>query len=624
MIHQRKDAMNNNILTSIKQSMGSVIFTSLITFAACSQPNPTTLHLVPEPMEMILMPGYYPLDSLECMSEGIETVVKGKIDTTLTELGTEGYLLKVIPDAIELSATTESGIFYGKQTLYQLLTVKGIPCVKIKDYPRFSYRGIHLDVSRHFFPKEQIFKILDEMAYYKLNTFHFHLTDNGGWRIAIDKYPKLTSLGAYRSIKDWDKWWENPIRKFVTKDTPGAYGGYYTKDEIRDIIRYAAEKRIEVIPEIEFPAHSDEVFIGYPELCCKEKAYTSSEFCVGNEQSFTFMEDVLAEIIELFPSPYIHIGGDEARKTSWQTCPKCQKLMKRMQMHELDELQCYMIAHAEKFLNTKGRIMIGWDEILKNDLHSSSIVMSYRGEKGAITAANRGNRAVMTPGEVLYFDWYQAPPITQPKAMYGYSPLKKMYSFNPVPTDAVTASQNEELIESKPVSPDSVAYILPKKSHNIIGVQGSTWSEYIPNEAHLEYMMFPRLLAIAEIAWTPQKNRKWENFKRKVNVHLSQLQARNINTFMLSDIIELTSHVCSDKKVKVTLDTEKMPAEIRYTLDGMQPDKHSTLYTQPFTLTEKSIVKAALFNGDKLIGSPISKEVGMTEDIRNYYEYINE
>jgi hexosaminidase len=616
--------MDNNVQNSINRNLIVVFLAFMSVLAACTSSNSPTSQLIPAPVEMEIVAGYYPLDSAKCILEGIDAAVDKRIDTTLTELGPEGYLLKVTPSAIELAAPTIRGIFYGKQTLLQLMTAKGIPCVKIKDYPRFSYRGIHLDVSRHFFPKEQILKILDEMAYYKLNTFHFHLTDNGGWRIQIDKYPQLTSLGAYRSMKDWDKWWENPVREFVTRDTPGAYGGYYTKDDIREIVRYATERHIEVIPEIEFPAHSDEVFVGYPELCCQGKAYTSGEFCVGNKQSFIFMEDVLTEIMELFPSPYIHIGGDEARKVAWRTCPKCQGLMKRMGMCQLDELQCYMIAHAEKFLNERGRIMIGWDEILKNDLHSSSIVMSYRGEKGAIEAANRGSRAIMTPGEVLYFDWYQAAPATQPKAMYGYSPLKKMYSFNPVPTDAITASRNEELISSKSVSPDTVAYIQPENKCNIIGVQGSTWTEYIPNASHLEYMMFPRLLAIAEMAWTPQSIREWESFKKRVNEHLPKLKARKINTFMLSDVIELTSQICSEKTVKVTLDTEKTSVEIRYTLDGTEPCENSTLYTEPFILTKKTVVKAALFRDGKLVGIPLDKVVGISEDIQNYYEYINE
>ncbi|MDD3039212.1 family 20 glycosylhydrolase [Bacteroides sp.] len=595
---------------------------SLYCMFACAPEKGVQVNLIPEPVSIKSGIGYYKLDSAKVMKEGLDSFVHGKIDFSLKDIGEEGYILSVTPEKVELSATTSAGLFYGKKTICQLLTSQGLPCVEIKDYPRFPYRGMHLDVSRHFFPKEEVLKLLDEMAYYKMNTFHFHLTDNGGWRIQIDKYPKLTSMGAYRVEKDWQKWWEGSIREFCSENTPGAYGGYYTKDDIREILRYAAERHIKVIPEIEFPAHSDEVFVGYPELCCMGKSYTSGEFCIGNEKTFTFMKDVLTEIMELFPSKYIHVGGDEARKNEWKTCPKCQDLMKKRNMKSVDELQCYIIQQAETFLNSRGRTMVGWDEILKNNLDSSSIVMSYRGQRGAIMAANKGYRAVMTPGEVLYFDWYQAEPRTQPQAMYGFSPIKKMYSFNPVPTDSVVAARNEELVKSKPISPDTMMYIQPQNAHRIIGVQGSTWAEFIPDEEHLEYMIFPRLLAVAEIAWTPQQNREWQSFKCRVNTHIPQLKQRGIRPFTFSDEMELTTRIVSDRKgVEVTLDTEKTPVEIRYTTDGSEPSKHSSVYEQPFILNKETLVKAAIFKGDQILGKVLEKQVSVSEEIKNYYEY---
>ena len=378
--------------------------------SGCCSHEAIRVNLIPRPAEMEVLSGYFQPGNTTV--DDFTTVVVD--NSRMDALGREGYELTVDRSSVRLTAATQTGIFYGKRTLEQLMTDKGIPCVRVSDRPRFAYRGMHMDVSRHFFPKSQVLKMLDEMARYKLNVFHFHLTDNGGWRIRIDKYPRLTAEGAFRTQRDWYAWWDRNDRRYLPEGTPGAYGGYFTKEDIREIVTYAAERHITVIPEIEFPAHSDAVFIGYPELCCTGKPYTTGEFCVGNEQVYTFMEDVLTEVMELFPSKYIHIGGDEARKVAWATCPKCQALIERERLDGIQGLQPYMIARIQDFLASKGRVMVGWDEILHNELHSETLVMSYRGQKGAIEAANRGNYAVMTPGEVLYFDWYQADPSTQP------------------------------------------------------------------------------------------------------------------------------------------------------------------------------------------------------------------
>ena len=577
------------------------------------------VNLIPQPEEITISSGFFSPDNFQPMSA--ETYVQSSLNSSLLkELGPEGYRLSVTPATVKLIAATQTGIFYGKQTLRQLATEKGIPCVTIKDKPRFGYRGIHLDVSRHFFPKEEIFKILDELARYKLNTFHFHLTDNGGWRIQIDKYPLLTSLGAFRTQQDWFQWWDKKDRRFLPEGSQNAYGGYFTKKDIREIIAYATERHITVIPEIEFPAHSDAVFIGYPELCCPGIPYASGEFCVGNEQVYTFMEEVLTEVIELFPSKYIHIGGDEARKVAWKNCPKCQALIEKENLGGIEGLQPYMIDRIQDFLTSKGRSMVGWDEILHNNLHPETIVMSYRGQKGAIEAVNRGNYAVMTPGEVLYFDWYQKDPSTDQRAMYGYTPIKKMYSFQPIPSDQATACFNEEIIQAKSVNPDSVQWIQPTNAHRMIGVQGCCWTEYMEDEQRMEEMMFPRLLAISELAWTPSSRINWNAFKTRMNKHIPLLQERGIQTFALSHEIELTAQVNAEtKKMTLILDCEKEPVQIRYTLDGSDPTSKSEIYTGAFVVEPPLTVKAAVFEQDARSGPILQKQIGRKEEIRNYY-----
>lgn len=546
------------------------------------------VNLIPKPAWMEFTGGFLKVDSNLEIPKGQSGTVSYVLDPALVSGNSEGYQLFVTSDGIKLLAGSETGLFYGKQTLRQLLTPDGIPCVVIKDDPRFAYRGLHLDVSRHFFPKEEVMKLLDAMSYYKLNTLHMHLTDAGGWRVEVDKYPKLTSETAFRTESDWRKWWDGKDRKYLPEGTPGAYGGYFTKEDIRDIVKYAADRHITIIPEVEFPGHSEEVLFAYPELSCSGQPYKNGDFCVGNEQSFTFMEDVLGEMIELFPSELIHIGGDEAGKDAWKTCPKCLALMKQKGMKHVDELQSYMIHRAEDYLKSKGRKLIGWDEILEGGLAPEATVMSWRGESGGIKSARMGHDVVMTPGNYMYFDFYQADPKTQPYAIGGYTPLKKVYSFNPVSVDSLTADE----------------------SKHIIGVQANTWTEYIQTSDHLEYMMFPRALAVAEIGWTPQEERSWNDFKPRVNAHISQLQKRGLNPFTLSDELEVTMLVDTIKKqIEVSLDAEKYPAEIRYTTDGSVPTTISTLYNSLVLITDSAHIVAAIFKDGQLQGTPTEKKV---------------
>ena len=561
---------------------------------ACSPEEVRQVNLIPKPEQMTMTGGTFTVDSLALFGGQSSRNIKTVIDEAWSG-NPEGYQLDVTPGGIDLRAGSPDGLFYGMQTLRQLYAGGEVPCVSIRDNPRFGYRGLHLDVSRHFFSKEEVMKLLDVMSFYKLNTLHMHLTDAGGWRIEIDKYPKLTSETAFRTESDWRKWWDGRDRKYLPEGTPGAYGGYYTKEDIREIVKHAASKHINIIPEIEFPGHSEEVLMAYPELSCSGKPYQNGDFCIGNEKSFTFMEDVLAEVIDLFPSEYIHVGGDEAGKSAWKKCPKCQALMTEKGMKSVDELQSYMIHRAEEFLISKERKLIGWDEILEGGLAPEATVMSWRGEDGGIKSARMGHDVVMTPGNYMYLDFYQADPKTQPYAIGGYTPIKKVYSYDPVPADSLTAEE----------------------CRHILGVQANTWTEYIQTPEHLEYMMFPRALAVAEIGWTPQELRTWEDFKPRMNAHISKLQGMGIRTFTLSDELEVTMQVdTAGREIEVILDAEKYPAEIRYTTDGSVPVASSALYAGPITVQDFAHIKAAIFRDGVLQGTPTEKKV-------DYHRAIN-
>lgn len=510
----------------------------------------------------------------------------------------EAYRLEVNLKGVTVTAGTSTGLFYGLQSLLQLITSKGIPQVTIEDEPRFAYRGMHLDVSRNFFPKEFVLKMIDLMAFYKLNNFHWHLTDGAGWRIQMDKYPRLTTDAAFRDKANWKEWW-NSDRRFVPEGTEGAYGGYYTKEDIREVVAYAKSKHINIIPEIEMPGHSEEVFVAYPELSCSGKPYVNSDFCVGNEDTFIFIENVLTEVMELFPSEYIHVGGDEAGKNAWKTCPKCKKRMQEEGLKNVDELQSYLIHRVEKFLNDNGRKLIGWDEILQGGLAPDATVMSWRGEDGAIKAAKSGHDAIMTPGSYLYFDFYQADPKTQPEAIGGYTPVKRVYSYEPIP-DTLTVEE----------------------AKHILGVQSNLWTEYIPDEKQVEYMLFPRLLALSEIAWSPKEVRNWENFKSRLNKHVQLLHSMDVNAFPLSYEIEATMKVDTlQQQIEVILDAEKYPAEIRYTTDGTVPTVESVLYTAPIIVKDSARIKAAIFEKGQLMGTPTEKKVDYHQGIGKSIRY---
>ncbi len=585
----------------VSKVLGGTLLVGSVLFTSCNQTVETQIQLIPEPFEMTQSDGMFKVSQAMLVGAGsASNKVNFRVDPNATDIPDEGYQLEIDEAGVRLTAKTETGLFYGKQTLLQLLTPSGLPYVKINDHPRFPYRGLHLDVSRHFFDKEEVKKLMNVMSYYKLNTLHLHLTDAGGWRLQIDKYPKLTQEGAFRTQSDWREWWDNgKDRQYLKEGTEGAYGGYYTKDDIRDMLAYAAEKHITIIPEIEFPAHSDEVFVAYPELCCAGKSHTSGDFCIGNPKTFEFMENVLTEVIELFPSEYIHIGGDEAGKNTWKTCPKCQALMKKEKLANVDELQSYMIRKAEKFLNSKGRRLIGWDEILEGGLAPEATVMSWRGEAAGFKSARMGHDVIMTPGSYMYFDFYQADPRHQPVAIGGYTPIRKVYSYNPIPQDSLTAEE----------------------AKHFLGVQANTWTEYIPTPEHLEYMMFPRALAVAEIGWTPQEKRDWQDFKPRVNAHIPVLQQMGLNPFPLSNELEFDMVVDTiQKEIRVTMDAEKYPAEIHYTTDGSTPTASSPIYQEPIVVKDSAKIVAGIFvNGqlqDRVSEQRVDYHKGIGKSIR--------
>jgi len=514
-------------------------------------------------------------------------------------LGKEGYTIEISETNINIQAVTANGFFYGLQTLLQLLpadiekTGSGVkaytlPVVSIKDKPRFAYRGMHLDVSRHMFPVEFIKKYIDLMAMYKMNTFHWHLTDDQGWRIEIKKYPKLTRLGSIRK--------GTQIGKTVESDSI-PYGGFYTQEQAREIVEYAASKYITVIPEIEMPGHSVAALTAYPTLACTNGPFevrttwgvADDICCAGNDSVFTFYQDVLTEIMEIFPSTYIHIGGDEAPKVRWESCPKCQARIKAEGLKNETELQSYFIKRIEKFLISKNRRLIGWDEILEGGLAPEATVMAWRGIQAAIDAAAQGHDAIMTPVDYCYFDYYQGDPATEPEAIGGFLTLKTVYSYNPVPPD-----------------------LTPEQAGHIIGVQGNLWTEFIKTPDCAEYMAFPRAIAIAEIGWSQQDRRNWDDFIVRMDKQFPRLDNMGVKYSKGSFSVDISTQRDKNRNL-VVLSSEINGMEIRYTIDGSDPIIKSKLYTEPVELTKSASVKAALFNKGKIAGSITLQEINVNK-----------
>jgi hexosaminidase len=522
-------------------------------------------------------------------------------------MGPEAYSLEVTKNRIEVKASKPAGFFYAMQTLRQLLPVEIegsqkqgkmewlVPAVSINDSPAFKWRGYMLDVSRHFFPKEDVLRMIDNLALHKINTFHFHLVDDQGWRIEIKKYPKLTEIGAWRVDREDKHWNSRPKQEAGEKAT---YGGFYTQDDIKEIVAYAQERFITVVPEIEMPAHVTSALAAYPQYSCTGGPFTvlpggvwpiTDIYCAGKDSTFLFLEDVLTEVIDLFPSKYIHIGGDEATKTEWEKCPDCKKRIKTEKLKDVKELQSYFIKRIEKFVNSKGKILLGWDEILEGGLPAEATVMSWRGFNGGVEAANQGHDVVMTPNSDCYIDYYQGPMDQEPLAIGGYLPLSKVYSFNPVP---------EELSA--------------EGAKHILGGQANLWTEYVPNLKHAEYMTFPRIAALAEALWSPKETRNWEDFSRRIQQFMKRYDQLGINYAKSAYKVTAKAEFNAEKKqLGVSLSSELAGVDIHFTTDGTEPTVLSTLYTEPVLLDKTSTLKACSF----VNGNPAEKSLSQSFNI---------
>ena len=502
----------------------------------------------------------------------------------------EGYELEVNPRRIELEAPTKAGVFYGLQTLGQLVpglespTPWAIPAVEIEDVPRFGYRGMHLDVGRHFFPVSFIKRYIDLLATYKMNVFHWHLTEDQGWRLEIRGYPRLTEVGSCRSETIVEKNFDPFVGDGIE------YCGFYTQDEAREIVEYARERFITVMPEIELPGHSVAALAAYPEFGCTPGPFEVStrwgvkqDIYCPKEETFAFLEDVLTEVMEIFPSPYIHIGGDEAPKAAWEESELAQEVIRREGLADEEELQSWFIRRIEGFLNESGRRLMGWDEILEGGLAPDATVMSWRGMAGGIQAAQEGHDVVMTPTGFAYFDYYQGDSIQEPLAIGGLTTLERVYAFEPIPAE-----------------------LSPMEARHVLGAQGNVWTEYIKTTEYLEYMAFPRALALAEVVWSPSAQRDWGGFTERLPSHLTRLEAQGVN-FRIPDVLGLEEDRLSlEDSVLVELSAAVTGGEIRYALDGTEPGPISSIYEGPFMMPvdeDGTEVAARVYLGDERAGA---------------------
>lgn len=541
--------------------------------------------------------GYAPKTKAIAAGEQVTNAITLGLDPGITNK--EGYVLTTTPEGISINGQTENGVFYGIQTLRKSIPAEAkgatilIPAGEIKDEPRFSYRGMHLDVGRHFFPIEFIKKYIDLLALHNMNTFHWHLTEDQGWRIEIKKYPKLTEIGSQRS--------RTVIGKNTQEYDNTPYGGFYTQEEAKEIVKYAQERYITVIPEVDLPGHMLAALAAYPELGCTGGPYEvcprwgvfEDVLCIGNDKTMQFLEDVMSEIIEIFPSEYVHIGGDEAPRDRWKECPKCQARIKAEGLkadknHTAeDRLQSYCMTRIEKFLNSKGRRIIGWDEILEGDVAPNATVMSWRGMEGGIEAAQLGHDVIMTPTSFCYFDYYQtADTQDEPLGIGGYVPIEKVYSLEPVPA-ALTKEQGK----------------------HILGAQANLWTEYIASTEHVEYMILPRMAALAEVQWTQPEKKDFKDFTTRLARLMKFYQRDGFN--YAKHVFDLKADFTPDtdkKAVVVTLSTID-DAPIYYTLDGTEPTTASLKYTEPIAITETADFQAVVIRPEgksKVVSKKIS------------------
>ena len=612
-------------------------------FLACKPPEPINIEdisIIPAPAQLETGEGYFEINSSTEVSVENEAqkkvadlfferfqkvagwqpgIVVGDptgdiIFQTNASLPEDGYVFESSIDKIHINAQSLSGFFYALQTLRQLLPVTfdamekqeevswKVPAVKITDEPEFNWRGYMLDVSRHFFGKEDVKKVLDFMAEIKLNRFHWHLADDQGWRLEIKSYPKLTSVGAWRvdhNITDEtiSNWWGRPVQQPGEKAT---YGGFYTQDDVKEIIAYAKERFIEVIPEIDMPGHAQATIAAYPEIGCVNAAahvatggvFKNNTYNPGKEETFVFVEKMLNEVMDLFPFDYIHIGGDECNKSQWQVDPHAKRRMREEGLKNVEELQSYFIRRVEKTINARGRKMIGWDEILEGGLAPNATVMSWRGESGGITSAKAGHDVIMTPNKYCYIDLKQGHDDLEPNLGYSQSLLSDAYNYKVFPED---------------LSPD-------KRKH-ILGIQANMWTESISDWGKLTYMTFPRIFAIAENGWTAESHQSWDNFIQRLYRQLERLDQQNVR-YATSAFNVWIDHMGGGESISIAMKTEANGLEIRYTLDGSDPTIKSLQYTGEFLLQKSTTVKARAFRGAEEVGniSELSFPVHLAND----------
>jgi hexosaminidase len=574
-------------------------------------------HIIPKPLSEIMKQGIFILDKntnivtvnqLSTVSDYFESYLKEtfrlelsqeksakeivfKIDKSITN--EEGYELEIKKNKISITSRNAKGAFYAVQSLLQLLPIKttsksiAIQCLEIKDAPRFSYRGMHLDVARHFFSVAFIKKYINLMAMLKMNTFHWHLTEDQGWRIEIKKYPKLQEIAAFRNETLIGHYSEQP-HKFDGKK----YGGFYTQKEIKDIVKYASERQITIIPEIEMPGHSQAAIAAYPALGCTGEQFEVAtkwgvfeEVYCPKESTFKFLEDVIDEVAALFPGKYIHIGGDEAPKTRWKECKHCQKRIKNEGLKDEHELQNYFITRMEKYINSKGKQIIGWDEILEGGLAPNATVMSWRGTSGAVEAAKQKHNVILTPNSHCYFDHYQSDHENEPLAIGGFLPLEKVYSFDPIP-EALTKEE----------------------STSVLGAQGNVWTEYLKTPEKVEYMAFPRAIALAEVVWSSKENKNYPDFIKRLEFYQKRLDKLDVN--YANHMYEVTGELKNTNGLLTyELSATSKTYPIYYSIDDIKPSK---LYSNPIAVNSSMNIKAIIRNLDtKNLGSTFEQQINL-------------
>ncbi len=581
--------------------VNTLILCCALLWGSCSFAQHT---IIPKPQHLKVSAGHYQLNTpiqiekdkrvpeLDYFVKRLKNIVsqdiklvKRRADITTSYIhpkpeNNEGYYeLTIDENGVDIAAPTNKGLFYGLQTLLQIIDEHKadlqLPYLEIKDQPKFAYRGMHLDVCRHFFTTEEVMNYLDYMATFKLNKFHWHLTDDQGWRIEIKKYPKLTEVGAWRSGSMVGHYTDN---NFDNK----RYGGFYTQEDIKKVVAYAKKLHIDVIPEIEMPGHAQAAIAAYPELgCTKDSVEVWKRWGISDvifepsEKTFHFLEGVIDEVVELFPYKYIHVGGDEAHKTQWEESDFVQNLMKEKGFETEEEVQSYFITRMEKYINSKGKEIIGWDEILQGGLAPNATVMSWRGEAGGIKAAKSHHKVIMTPNTYNYFDYYQGNPKSEPLAIGGYLPLERVYSYNPIPEG---------------ISPEQEQYIW--------GTQANLWTEYIPTFDKVEYMIFPRMMALSEVAWGTNEPEHYKNFENRVIAHFPTLERRGID--YSPAVFEVKGKISKENgQLYYALSNSQGTTQIHYTTDGSDPTVDSPVYQYPLPIMKSQTVKAAYFDKEK-------------------------